>query len=109
LQLCVPAEQLPLAHEPASVSDVAPAGQVAAEHEVPSAYFWQPPAPSHLPFVPQLAFPWSAQKLGGAAEPAAIGAHAPDKLPTLQAWQGWQLAFAQHTPSVQWLAAPPHW
>jgi hypothetical protein len=38
------------------------AGQVGSWHDVPAAYFWQPPA-SHLPLVPQLAPPWSTQVL----------------------------------------------
>jgi hypothetical protein len=104
----VPAAHEPPLHVPASVSDVAPAGQLAAEHDVPFAYFWQPPAPSHLPFVPQLAAPWSAQKLAGAVVPAATGVQAP--VPAAHAWQAGQLPLPQHTPSTQlpllhWLPA----
>jgi hypothetical protein len=54
---CVGFEQVPATHEPARVSVADVAGHVAAEHPVPSGYFWQPPAPSHLPLVPQLAAP----------------------------------------------------
>jgi hypothetical protein len=91
------------------VSVAPPAGHVALEQAVPSAYFWQPPAPSHLPFVPQLAWPSSAQKADGAAVPAATGAHVPLPL-MLQAWQAGQSDEPQHTPSTQlplmhWLPA----
>jgi len=76
------------------------AGQLAVEQLVPSRYFWQPPRPSHLPFWPQLAWPWSAQNVAGAAVPAATGAHVPvpDRLHALQ---GPHEAEPQHTPSTQ--------
>jgi hypothetical protein len=53
---CGVTEQAPPLHWPARLSVVALA-QVACEQVVPSGYFWQPPAPSHLPFVPQLVSP----------------------------------------------------
>jgi hypothetical protein len=53
----VGAAHAPLLHVPATFSVADPVGQLAAEQDVPFAYFWQPPAPSHLPFVPQLAPP----------------------------------------------------
>jgi hypothetical protein len=53
----VGAEQAPPLHVPAIFSVAVPEGQLAAEHDVPFGYFWQPPTPSHLPFVPQLAPP----------------------------------------------------
>jgi hypothetical protein len=85
---------------PAIVSVAPFAGQLADEQGVLSAYFWQPPAPSHLPFVPQVDAPWSAQNEVGAAVPAATGAHVP--LPErLQAWQPPQLGCPQQTPSTQ--------
>jgi hypothetical protein len=85
---------------PGIVSEPEPAGQLAVEQPVPFGYFWQPPAPSHLPFVPQLEAPSSAQKLAGAVVPAATGEHEP--LPDrLQAWQAGQLALPQQTPSTQ--------
>jgi hypothetical protein len=107
LQDCVPAWQLPLEQVPASVSDVAFVGQFAAEHAVPSAYFWQPPAPSHLPFVPHDAARLSTQTPFGSTVPAPIGAQVPAPAPTLQAWQEPQLALPQQTPSTQW--AVRHW
>jgi hypothetical protein len=70
-------------HMPARVSDVAPLVQMAVEQAVPGAYFWQPPVPSHLPLVPQLAAPWSVQEV--VAVPAATGEHIPALVPTLQA------------------------
>jgi hypothetical protein len=90
----------PPEQEPASLSVAVPAGQLVLEQPVPSAYFWQPPAPSHLPFVPQVDAPWSVQNVVGAAVPGGSGAHAP--VPdTLHAWQAGQLALPQHTPSTQ--------
>jgi hypothetical protein len=91
---------VPPAHVPAWFNDAAPAGQLAAAHEVPSANFWHPPAPSHLPLVPQVEAACVAQKAAGAAVPAGTGAQAP--VPeTLHAWHAGQLALPQHTPSTQ--------
>jgi hypothetical protein len=104
---CVPAWQLPLLHVPASVSDAAPAVQMAAEHVVPSAYLWQPPAPSHRPLVPQLGAPLSAQASLGSMVPAATGVQVPVLPATLQAWQEPQAALPQQTLSTQWPV--PHW
>jgi hypothetical protein len=90
----------PFEHAPAIFSVAVPPAQLAGEQIVLSAYFWQPPAPSHLPFVPQVVGPWSVQNVTGAAVPATTGAHAP--VPeTLQAWQAGQLALPQQTPSTQ--------
>jgi hypothetical protein len=55
-QACVVDVQVPPLQVPASFS-VAVLWQLACEHVVPSAYFWQPPAPLHLPFVPQVVGP----------------------------------------------------
>lgn len=103
---CVGFAQAPPWHVPGIVSVPAPPGQLAVEQLVPSAYCWQPPRPSHLPFAPQLGAPSSAQKLGGASVPAARGEHAPvpDRL---HAWQAGQLAEPQHTPSTQFPVM--HW
>jgi hypothetical protein len=85
---------------PAGLSVAEPPAQDVVEHVVLSGYFWQPPAPLHLPFVPQVVAPWSVQKVVGAAVPAASGAHAP--VPeTLHAWQAGQLELPQQTPSTQ--------
>jgi hypothetical protein len=107
LHVCVPAAQAPPEHAPASVSDVAPAGQLAPEHAVPSGYFWQPPAPSQRPFVPQAAARLSAQTPFGSTVPAATGAHVPGLPVTLQAWHDPHAALPQQTPSTQWPV--PHW
>jgi hypothetical protein len=94
-------EHEPPLQVPASFSVAEPAGQAAVAHDVPSAYLWQPPAPSHLPFVPQLGAPLSVQTLFGSAAPAASGAHVPALPATLQAWQDPHAALPQHTPSTQ--------
>jgi hypothetical protein len=86
---------------PASFSVAEPSGQAAAAHDVPSAYFWQPPAPSHRPFVPQLAEPLSVHTPFGSAVPAPSGAQVPALPPTLHAWQDPHAALPQQTPSTQ--------
>jgi hypothetical protein len=103
----VPAAQRPPLHVPASASAVAPAGQLAAEHDVPFGYFWQPPAPSHLPFVEQAGAPLSAHMCLGSIVPAAIGVHVPGLPATLHAWHDPQLELPQQTLSTQWPV--PHW
>lgn len=103
---CIGLLQTPAAQVPARVSVDDAAGQEAVEQEVPLGYFWQPPAPSHLPLVPQLAAPWSVQNVAGAAVPAATGAQVPIPF-TLQAWQAAQLAEPQQTPSTH--APLMHW
>ena len=75
-------------------------GQEAGAQVVPSTYFWQPPAPSHFPFVLHVVGPRSVQNDAGAGVPGATGAHAP--VPeTLHAWQAGQLGLPQQTPSTQ--------
>jgi hypothetical protein len=68
---------------------------------VPAAYWWQLPAPSHLPSVPQLMAPWSAQRPCGSAASVATGAQRPGELVRLHAWQVPQPLVSQQTPSVQ--------
>jgi hypothetical protein len=92
----------PFEHCPASFS-VDVLAHVAAEHVVPFAYFWQPPAPSHLPIVPQLGAPWSTHAPFGSTAPAIMGEQVPGEPWTLQAWHEGQLAEPQHTPSTQLL------
>ena len=75
-QLCVVWPHAPVPQVPARVS-VEPFRHDAGAQIVPSAYFWQPPAPSHLPFVPQLGAPWSAQNAAGAGVPAPTGVQVP--------------------------------
>jgi hypothetical protein len=50
--------------------------QVAAAHIVPAAYRRQPPAPSHIPSVPQLGAPLSMHWFRGSV-PAGTAAHVP--------------------------------
>jgi hypothetical protein len=75
--------------------------QVAAAQVVPTAYFWQAPAPSHLLFVPQVAAPASLQMLWGSAPPAATEVHFPSEPVIAQLWQAPAQAVAQQTPSAQ--------
>jgi hypothetical protein len=75
--------------------------QTACEQLVPSAYFWQPPAPSQRPFVPQVVAPWSVHVPFGSTEPTIMGEHVPRLPGTLQARHEGQLAVLQHTPSTQ--------
>jgi hypothetical protein len=105
--VCVTAQPPPL-HVPVIFHVDVPAAQLAAAHTVPSAYFWQPPAPSHLPFVPQAEAPPSAHIAFGSVVPAASGAHVPALPETLQAWHEPQAALPQQTPSVQW-PVPHSW
>lgn len=107
-QLCEPAPHAPRpSHVPASVSVEDIAGQDADEQPVPVGHFWQPPAPSHLPSVPQVDAVCVAQKVAGAVVPAATGAHVPALPPTLHALHAPHGPESQHTPSVQ--LALPHW
>jgi hypothetical protein len=99
-QAAVPAEQLPLLQVPASFS-VAVFWQTACEQLVPSAYFWQPPAPSQRPFVPQVVAPWSVHVPLGSTEPAIIAEQAPRLPGTLHARHEGQLEVVQQTPSTQ--------
>jgi hypothetical protein len=107
LQLCKGAEHEPAEQVPASVSENAPVMQTCDEQEVPFGYFWQPPAPSHLPFVPQFAARLSTQTPFGSTVPAPSGEHVPAFRPTLQAWHDPQLGLPQQTLSTQWLER--HW
>jgi hypothetical protein len=97
----------PLAHMPGfwSVDDML--GHEAGAHVVPFGYFWQPPAPSHLPFVPQFGARLSTQMPLGSTVPGATAKHVPACPLTLQAWQEPQLALPQHTLSTQW-SVPGH-
>jgi hypothetical protein len=97
----------PLAHVPGLVSVDDMSGHEAGAQVVPFGYFWQPPAPSHLPFVPQLGAWLSTQAPFGSTVPAATAKHVPACVPTLQAWHDPQAPLPQHTLSTQW--AVPHW
>jgi hypothetical protein len=104
---CVLATHEPPLHWPASLS-VDELWQVACEQVVPFAYFWQPPAPSHLPFVPQVVGPWSTQVPFGSSLPASMAEQVPRLPGMLQALHDGQVADAQQTlstqlPFVHWL------
>jgi hypothetical protein len=93
-------EQLPeVPQVAASVCTVLCAGHDAAAHTVLAAYFWQPPAPSHLPVLPQVDAVSGGQKAAGAAVPAgaSVQVPVPERLHT---WQDGQAAEPQHTPST---------
>ncbi len=51
--------------------------QLSLLHTVFFVYSWQAPAPSHLPFVLQLAAPMSLQVVRGSALPADTMVHLP--------------------------------
>jgi hypothetical protein len=80
--------------------------QMAFPQTVLDGYFWQAPAPSHEPFVPQLAAPRSVHSLPGSV-PAAMGPQVPSvpgPVPLRDAVHPWQRppqATLQHTPSTQ--------
>jgi hypothetical protein len=96
----------PPEHWPASFR-TAELWQEAGEQVVPSAYFWQPPPPSHLPFVPQVVGSWATQVPFGSTAPAIMGEHVPSLPWTLQALHDGQLGDPQHTLSTQ--LPLPHW
>jgi hypothetical protein len=66
-------------------------------------YFWQPPAPSHLPLVEQAAAVMSWQTVRGSALPAAIDVHLPGAEESEQLRQAPVQAVSQQTPSTQWV------
>jgi hypothetical protein len=74
---------------------------VSEPHAVPVANFAQPPAPSHRPFVPQLAAPWSLQTLRLSRVFAARGVHVPGAEVSAQLRQAPPQASLQQTPSTQ--------
>jgi hypothetical protein len=84
-QLWGVAPQLPEAHCPPGVNVDEAAGHTGGEQDVPSAYFWQPPAPLHFPLVPQLAVLCVGHMPSGSLAPAATFAQVPALPATLQA------------------------
>jgi hypothetical protein len=78
--------------------------QVSFAHSVPTGQAWQPPFPSHLPFVPQLDWGISVQTFRGSTVPAAIGEHFPSRAPgSAQLRQAPVQAWSQQILSTQWL------
>jgi hypothetical protein len=68
---------------------------------VPTAYFWQPLLPSHLPFVPHDGAPMSLHMALGSALPAGMGVHFPGVEFWLQLRQAPVHALSQQRPSTQ--------
>jgi hypothetical protein len=77
--------------------------QVSGAQIVPILYFWQPPAPSHLPFVEQAAAVMSWQTPRGSALPAATEVHLPGAEASEQLRQAPVQAVSQQRPSTQWV------
>jgi hypothetical protein len=70
---------------------------------VPILYFWQPPAPSHLPLAAQLAAVMSTQTPRGSMLPAATSVHLPGVDGSAQLRQPPAQAVSQQVPSTQWV------
>jgi hypothetical protein len=64
-------------------------------------YFWQLPAPSHLPFVEQAAAVRSTQTPRGSTFPTGIGVHFPGAEASAQLRQAPVQVPSQQTPSTQ--------
>lgn len=77
-----------------------PAGHEADTHTVPATYFWQAPAPSHLPLNPHAAGPASVQP-ETAGMPAPMFVHMPTAPGRLHARQPPEQSMLQHTPCEQ--------
>jgi hypothetical protein len=83
-----------------AVKVVPPAGQLAAAHDVPRAYFWQAPA-THLPLVPQLAAPWSLHPPAGSGAPVGTSVQTPSEPESAHERHEPVQAVAQQTPCAQ--------
>ena len=70
---------------------------------VPILYFWQPPAPSHLPLLAHSAAVMSWQTPRGSMLPAAIDVHLPGADDSAQLRQLPTQVVSQQTPSTQWV------
>jgi hypothetical protein len=77
------------------------AAHVSPAQTVPTAYFRQPPAPSHLPSAPHAAAPPSLHMLRLSAAPAAMDVQRPIDEGRAQLRQAPLQASAQQTPSAQ--------
>ena len=88
--------------------------QAPPPHTVPAGYLWQPPAPSQVPSVAQLAGGWAMHMPRVSAPPAAIRLQRPGCVPAAHVRQAPAQASSQQTPSLQmplahWLAALHAW
>ncbi len=54
-------------------------GQLPGSQTVPASYLWQPPVPSHCPFVPQSAAPPSGQEPDNASASLGTLVQVPDE------------------------------
>ena len=89
------ARQVPRPSQVAAVFSRFPE-QTGATHCVSTGYRAQPPTPSHLPLVPQLAAPLSWQTPFGSATPGSIGQHIPSREGNTQETHGpWQATLQQ--------------
>jgi hypothetical protein len=77
--------------------------QVSGAQIVPILYFWQPPAPSHFPFVEQAAAVMSWHTPRGSTLPAAVEVHLPGVDASEQLRQAPVQTVSQQTPSTQWV------
>jgi hypothetical protein len=75
--------------------------QASPAQTVPTLYLLQPPAPSHAPFVPHVAAPWSLHIFRTSAVPAGMGVHAPSEPASAQLLHAPPQAWSQQTPSTQ--------
>jgi hypothetical protein len=74
---------------------------VSGAQRVPTAYFWQPPLPSHRPFVAQAGAPPSVQIARGSVAPTAMFVHLPSVAASAQLRQAPAQSVSQHTLSTQ--------
>lgn len=80
----------------------------AAQTVVPAGYLRQPPAPSHLPSVPQVEAPISRHIVRGSAAPATDIVHLPTEPASAQLRHAPVHAVLQQTPSTQcWFKQSP--
>jgi hypothetical protein len=86
---------------PAPVSVLLASLHRPARHTVPFLYFWQAPAPSQRPSVPQLLAPWSLHLPRGSTALARVGVQVPRAAALAQYWQSPVQAVLQQTPSTQ--------
>src|SRR6185436_2765409 len=87
-------------HVDAGVEVVVPAGHCAAAQGAPRGYFWQAPA-SHMPFVPQVEAPCTAQLPEGSGALVATFVHWPMRPATAHDLHALVQAVEQQTPWAQ--------
>lgn len=84
----------------AGVEAIVAVAQTAPLQVVPLPYCWQKPA-WHLPFVPQLAAPWSLQRPAGSLAPVGTVVHLPIVPVSPHDWQAPPHALSQQKPCAQ--------